>query len=287
MQWTQQHASVGDRLFRLDRASKRVLDVKNTNIYWIKSRKTWFYSTNCGILFFTLIVLGYNTSVCMMLLYCYTTVEIPVPLGIASGYSWWVQKSYISDEICRPFQDGFPWKGMSEPSYHKCGLWVCPNFSVKFSRNPWFNIRSTVESSSHIGCEDLTLRFVNFWPEIPEPWEDSPSSNAPQMKSWVSTSMSLVSEFRAVKWRKWGEKTNARSWFKQQHIRIGQYRLVAKHLDNQRTSKSQDFANKHGEITRQNGYPTASKTAELSTLPSGESAARLRTCKLITVNMVA
>jgi hypothetical protein len=40
MQWTQQHASVGDRLFRLDRASKRVLDVKNTNIYWIKSRKT-------------------------------------------------------------------------------------------------------------------------------------------------------------------------------------------------------------------------------------------------------
>lgn len=75
--------------------------------------------------------------------------------------------------------------------------------------------------------------------------------------------------------------------YRQQHIRIGQYRLVAKHLDNQRTSKSQDFANKHGEITSQNGYPTASKTAELSTLPSGESAARLRTCKLITVAMVA
>lgn len=57
---------------------------------------------------------------------------------------------------------------MSEASYHKCGLWV-PNFSVKLSRNPWFSIRSNVESSSDIGFEDLTLRFVNFWPEIPEP----------------------------------------------------------------------------------------------------------------------
>ena len=109
MQWTQQHASVGDRLFRLDRASKRVLDVKNTKIYWIKSRKTWFYSTNCGILFFTLIFLGYNTSVCVMLLYCHTTVEIPIPLG--SG-SWWVQKS-ISDEIMRsdPFRTVFHGRG--------------------------------------------------------------------------------------------------------------------------------------------------------------------------------